>query len=127
MLIHRVSLFGLAGVASNSINILVFWICINFFGFSPFKSGTGAYFAGMLIGFYMNHKITFKGESKVSRRLLSYIFIQVFIYFIYSFLNINLIENSDYFAIVWHVILILICAFLNFCMTNYLWTKYAKT
>lgn len=127
MLIQRVSLFGLAGVASNSVNIFVFWICINFFDFSPFQSGTAAYFSGMLIGFYMNHKITFKGESKFSRRLLSYIFIQVFIYFVYSFLNINLIENSDYFAVVWHVILILICAMLNFCMTNYLWAKYAKT
>ena len=127
VLANRVSFFGLAGVASNSINVLIFWFCIEYFEFSPLQAGTCAYFSGMLVGFYINHKFTFKSENRITQRLLSYILIQIFIFIIYSILNMFFITNTEFLAVILHVGLILFCAILNFCLTSYIWNKYAKT
>lgn len=125
-LIRRLAFFGIAGVASNASNIGAFWFFINFSALSLPLSGSIAYFLGMFVGFYMNHKFTFAGPGRVSSRFVSYVAIQLLIFCIYLAMNVILITRFPEVATGMHVLAVVICAIINFCLTNFIWKRYGK-
>ena len=126
-LIRRLALFGVAGVTSNAANIGAFWLCVNFVALSLPLSGSIAYFLGMFVGFYMNHKFTFAGPGRVTSRFISYVAIQLLIFCIYLAMNVSLIMPFPEVATIMHVLAVVICAIVNFCLINFIWKRYGKS
>lgn len=126
-LIRRLTLFGIAGVTSNVANIGAFWLCLNFAGLSLPLSGSIAYFLGMFVGFYMNHKFTFACSGGVSSRFISYVAIQLLIFCIYFAMNVSLIVRFPEVATIMHILAVVICAAVNFCLINFIWKIYEES
>ena len=126
-LIRRLTLFGIAGVTSNVANIGAFWLCLNFVALSLPLSGSIAYFLGKFVGFYMNHKFTFAGSGWVGSRFISYVAIQLIIFCIYLAMNVFLIARFPEVATIMHILAVVICATVNFCLINFIWKIYEKS
>ena len=121
--IGRAALFGIAGIASNLANIFAFWLCIELLDLKIITAGSIGYFAGMFVGFCINHKVTFAGQGRGFKRVISYVAIQLSIYCFYLLINIIIIEPYNAFALYLHIAAILSCAMLNFCFLNIFWRK----
>ena len=126
-MIRRLVLFGFAGIASNTANIGAFWLCVNFIGLSVTLSGSIAYFLGMFVGFYMNHKFTFTGATQYINRFFSYTAIQLFIFCIYFIFNKLIIVPFLDIATFMHIMVVITCAIINFYLVNLIWGKHAKS
>lgn len=126
-LMRRLTFFGLAGLMSNAINIAAFWFSVNLVGLSVPMSGAIAYFLGMFVGFFVNHKLTFASSARVTSRFVSYTTIQILIFFIYFMINISLIARVPELATSLHILAIVVCAIINFCLINFIWKRYGKS
>ena len=75
----------------------------------------------------MNHKFTFAGPGRVTSRFISYVAIQLLIFCIYLAMNVSLIMRFPEVATIMHVLAVVICAIVNFCLINFIWKRYGKS
>jgi len=125
-LTRRLAYFGVSGIFSNIANIATFWICMDIFNVSVALSGSLAYFTGMIVGFSLNHNLTFPGSRRLVSRFGSYLIIQLVVFAFYLLINTIFIANFSTLALFIHIITVVICAGLNFFLINFFWNSNEK-
>ena len=120
---NKLSLFIFAGICSNATNIVTFYILVNLIKASIYISGSVAYFIGLFVGFYLNSTYTFKVNQTFKSKFVTYLLIQITIYFLYSLYNIFVINYYREYNLILHIFGIGMCAILNFIMLDFFWNK----
>ena len=124
---RKLRLFVFSGIFSNTANILCFWLLHNNFNLSSSLSGTCSYFTGLYVGYFLNSNYTFRINQKFKYSFLTYLLIQIFIYFVYLVYNILVISEFKNFSLLLHIVGVGFCAVLNFIILNYVWGKHGNS
>jgi putative flippase GtrA len=116
---RRIFRFFIVAFIATVMNYLFFFILFQFFRVDYRLSSGIGFFSGVLLGYYLNNKWTFKPEKRSKRRIVKY-------YLVYTVSLCISIFCLEIFVKDYHVdarLANLLCIMITFC-TNYIGTRF---